>query len=318
MVTASSLIDDAAVLLGDAGKTYHTQEKLLRYLNRSLRDICNRTQCVTTDDTIAKIAGVYQYPLFTGFLLAHAVLVNEGRFYPLRRSTISRILLGRWVAEQGRPESFDIWGKGRIERTSGLATGGSSTSLEATDQFTSVLRGDLVTNVTDNSEATVTAVAPLVLAHTALQGGANNVFGAGDSYLVESAHRPNHILAIHPAPSDSDTGAARSIAVFYSKEHRKITQADIDETNDGLDIDVELETPLLHRVMYWARGEEMGESSNEATAQLTLYLGEMRRATPLVRNRIRQAMSSWKSRSADFIPRATGPERSFAWHGVDI
>lgn len=76
---------------------------------------------------------------------------------------------------------------GTITNVTGIATGGSSTSLIDTGTtFTSLglVAGMTVNNVTDGSTAVISSVAANTVTITTLTGGTANVFAAGDSYEI--------------------------------------------------------------------------------------------------------------------------------------
>lgn len=78
---------------------------------------------------------------------------------------------------------------GTIAELTGLATGGSSTTLTDTSvDFTAlgIVAGMTVNNVTDGSTASVSSVAATELTISTLTGGTDNTFAAGDSYSIQS------------------------------------------------------------------------------------------------------------------------------------
>ena len=75
------------------------------------------------------------------------------------------------------------------EYNTGTATGGSNIILEdvgtGTDFISDgVLRGDIIENVADGSQASVVSVSTTSLALTALTGGTSNIFSPGDDYTL--------------------------------------------------------------------------------------------------------------------------------------
>ena len=186
----------------------------------------------------------------------------------------------------------------------GLATGGSATTLIDTGvDFTALTFPDVnpviddrVINVTDDSEGIITSIAAttITMAGTSqLDGGADDTFAASDAYRIESSESPRHQLRVHPAPSATDTTGTESIRVYHAREHRAITQAQMDAGRDGLEIDVELEDALVRKIAQLAQEREFGVDSSEAIAQATHFNNEYFRAIPQIRRRIRQFKSTW-------------------------
>lgn len=302
-ITAGEIISESSTLLGDPNNSYHTAANMLVYLNRALKDVCNRSKCIRETQTIAVVADQYQYGLPEMFLQADLVAFNDGRWWPLAPATLSGIINDRYGSgtSDSRPDWFDVWGNSRLQRVNGTAeAGGSNTRLiDSTKTFTSganqVFIGDLVLNTTDNSEATVTAVtgAETIDFSGGLGGGVDNLMSTGDLYEIYSAHAPSKTLVLHPAPSASDTTGTKSIAVYMARKHLVVSQAMVTGNYDWLELDEELEDALLHRIMYWARSEEFGEESQQSKIQLTMYLTELRAGTRLINRRLRQFKSTW-------------------------
>lgn len=74
-----------------------------------------------------------------------------------------------------------------LANVTGLATSGSGTTCyDTTKDFTTmgVTAGMTINNVTDGSSATISAIAAAYITHSALTGGSDNTFSAGDSYEI--------------------------------------------------------------------------------------------------------------------------------------
>jgi hypothetical protein len=294
------------------------------YLSRALSDLCNRSRCLKRAEFVAQQDEIYQYPLFNEFLGVDACAYNDGRWYPLHRASLKSVLAARYLQESGTPRFFDVWGNSYIQRVTGVATGGSGTTLvDSTKNFTTgsgrVFVGDWVFNQTDDSEAADSTVAVSIVAATQLTfgqlaGGADNTFAVGDTYRVQSNHAPNQTLILHPAPADDDVVGTESIAVWGSVKHRVVSSL-----TDYLEIPPEFEPALLHRTMFWAQAEEKGFDSREATAQFTLYETSYKSNEPLVRNRIREEQASWGALLAGRHISITGaPEKSYPLQSITI
>lgn len=329
MPTATEIISEASTLLMDPSNSHHTIANMRTYLNRALKDICNRAKCIRETMYIAAVADQWQYGLPLSFLQADAVAFNgerspvaggssHGQWYPLTRAHLKGILNERYtLRSQSQPDFYDQWGNSRVQRVSGTATGGGSTSLIDTGSTfnggaTRVFEGDLAINTTDGSEATVTGLtgANQVDFSDGLAGGSDNTFASGDSYVIVSPHAPHKTLIIHPAPSTTDTTGTESIALYFARKHRVITQEMMDENRDWLELDEELEMALIRRTMQYAQEEEYGVDSSEAVAQFTHYQTEYAQNIVHVRRRIREFKSLWLGMlGGRRVPRIIGTTR---------
>jgi hypothetical protein len=125
------------------------------------------------------------------------------------------------------PYGYQVYRSGRSIITEGIATGGSSTTLVDSDRTGSaqyafdtgsavkddegaaLSAGDVVINVTDGSEATITAVTNAsTLTFSSLSGGRRNNFEKGDYYRVvqKEANRP--VMFINPPTTKGDETTA--------------------------------------------------------------------------------------------------------------
>lgn len=327
--TSRDVIQEVSLLLGDTQNTIHSISNMLTYLNRSLKDICNRAKCIREVKFSAVVADEAEYALPTDMLQVDVVAYSDGRFYPLQSANLKGMIRADYWYGGGQPRFFDIWGNARIERAIGTATGGSQLHLEDTaiDFLMPIPTedapspGDLVLNQNDDSEAFILTVQSNRIDFTpiGLGGGADNLFEAGDTYQIISPHAPAKVLRLFPTPSKTDVVGAESLAVYYSRKHRFITQAMYDMQDDWLEIDEELEPALIHRTMFWAHAEEYGVDSNESAADLALYLGEYQSALPLIRRRMREFKSTWfDSLGVARSRRITGAIRNYPLKDVNI
>jgi len=308
MSTASEVIDLAATLLGDENKDYFSQSLMLKFFNQAAKEISQTSKAIAERFQEAKVLGQYQYPLMDTFLRVEMVMIGTDQ-PPLRKAGIFGIETDRTWRTSGTPRQYTTWGKKRLERVSSTATSGSSTTCDDTAvDFTmgvnQVYIGDRFKNKTDDSEAVITTIATTKLTFSGgLAGGVDDTVATSDTYEVLSAHAPLHTLIIHPAPAESDVTGTESIRALCAVKERTITQADIDNTNDGLSIDEDLDTALLHKTMYYARGFEQGFDSAQAIAQFGLSDAAYKKHIGDVRKRFREDVSLWQNQFilSDFV-----------------
>lgn len=85
-----------------------------------------------------------------------------------------------------------------------------------------------------------------------------------------------------------------SLFLYYSRSHKEITQTEIDDGNDELEIDNEFRSTLRHRIAYYASLDEKGLDHPATQGFDIKYETDYARAIIPVRRRIRQFISSWR------------------------
>lgn len=326
---AFDMIAEAQDLLNDPSGDLFTQEKLLRHLNRALRDVSSRARMIREVHYRQPHAGQSVYHMPDGFLGNDKFSwLAQGEWYPLWRRSLSMVeyLNNSDVFNSWRPFYYDVWGRVREER---IVANVIATSASAADvfrnpdfptfdqtfgfKFTDGLRGidairvgDRIINMTDGSEGFVTerrndAPGTGLFAYERLPGSkrTGDDFGlvqTGDFLRITAPSVSGYGLRIAPPPSVVYQGE-ESLWMYYSRRHYEVTQSHIDEVNDNLELDIELETVALECFLYWCRREEVGASDNETIAQKQLYEGAYHSALPYIRQRNRDHESTWGSPS---------------------
>jgi len=312
MSTATALIDEIGLLLGDDSHSLITEHNKLTFLMRAISDIMNRSRSIVRGVYAAKIAGTFQYALPDEFLSARMVLFSQdggSTWYPLKRGHLRDMYNERYYLKtSSSPSHYTITGRGRTKRAEGTATGGSSTQLADTGvNFTAlgVKVGDIVFNNTDDSEAVVTTVGTTTVDFSGgLAGGADDAFAAADTYLIVSQVSPLHVVMIHPAPAaNEDATGEESIQVLASMKHNTITTAEYDAGIDELEIDAEFEPAVIHRTLFWLR--KRMQDQDGANNEFILYNTEYARAWPKVKSRMDEYISGWSSQVARVLPEIT-------------
>ena len=319
-MTCRELIAQLQTQLGDPHGDYHSQTGLLTQVNQALRDISSRSRSVDIKDFLYAVEGDNQYPLPAGFLTMHRVAFNSPNWYPLHPTNLPTIeSIASWISTN-TPWYYDIWGNAAIEKAVDTVATNSSNELRVATAYPAIKAGDRIINLTDElSESIINGV--LVdrgenwteISYNDLIGGTRAQFETDDAFRILSPESAQKTLMIAPAPSKTDEAGNESLWIYYSRLHRQFEQLDLDRENDELELDLELETALIHRCLHWARGGELGFSDNETQAQTVLYETAYHTAIPHVRRRIKQNIEMWqqsirvpRSGSVDIAPEPIG------------
>ena len=177
------------------------------------------------------IGGQYRYRLPSDTIAVLEVYhLKNNRYHRLRKGNIALMLdkfnpsstsdtLTKWCVHGVAPDII----------TTGVATGGSNTTLVNTDvDFTTMgitANVDYVENITDDSRALITDVAANTITFSGgLQGGARNSFRLGDEYQIVTGEATKRLLYVYPVPSETQvetktshtTGADTSVIIGTS------------------------------------------------------------------------------------------------------
>ncbi len=304
---ASQVIDHVATLLGDPSKDYHTADKLLLHLNAALEDICDRSRSLRSPSYHRLIAHQSMYGLPANFLEADIVgVVHQGRWREMQYSDLGPTLpaIIDDVTAGLAPGRYTIWGQAHIEKHVGTVVENRNTndpsgetSFTSSVPLHSVLRGDRVINIRDDSEGIVQAVSSdfLQVTFEDLAGGDDNRMEIGDMFRILSPEASRKNLIISPPPTTTDETGTESLFLYYARAHQEITQERIDDGNDTLEIDPEFASTLRHRVSYYASLDEKGLDHPATQGFDIKYETDYAKAIIPVRRRIRQFISSWRA-----------------------
>ena len=300
-MTCRELIEQVQVLLGDPHGDYHTQPGLLIQINQALRDISSRSRSIREKQFRAAIAGQYEYGLPEGFFEMHIAAFYHVDWYQMAPTTIASIeSISSWVSSN-IPWNYDVWGNASIEKVADVVSSQHATDNEITidTAYPSVLAGDRIFNLTDKlSEGTVESVSVsgdvTTVTYSNLLGGTRSQFEADESVRITSPEKSQKTLVIAPPPDFSDAAGEESIWIYLSRMHRQFKQIDLDRGNDQLELDIELESAILHRTLFYARGGELGFKDPETQTQAILYESAYQTVMPHVRRRLKETMSMWR------------------------
>ena len=328
---AQEMIQDAKDFLNDPEGDLWDDRKMLRHLNRALSDVTSRARTIREVRYIRANVGQSVYSMTGEFLGNDKVSwLYNGEWYPLIKRTLSvteYLNNSDWITSY-RPFYYDIWGRTREERIVASVDEIEHNNQRFLDaefptqdqtfgfKFAENLRGtgdikvgDLILNITDGSEGFVVERntedrGNELFAYARLENGRRT--GAddgkilvGDELRILSPNVSGHALRIAPPPTEESQAGEEVLWVYHSRKHYVVEQAHIDAVNDNLELDIELETPALERLIYWCRREELGASDPESIAQLQTYEAAYFLALPSIRQRIREHESTWGTPSID-------------------
>lgn len=304
---ASEVINHVRILLGDPDADYHTDEKMLMHLNFALMDICDRSRSLRVSSYRGLIKDQSAYGLVNGFLEMDLVgVIYQGIWVELDFADLGTQLpeIFTNIFSGFSPWRYTIWGQAHdekyvstvVEPPIGVDDSGE-TFFRASEPMAGVLPGDILVNITDDSQGIVSSLSngDLRVTFSNLSGGTNNIMAVGDQFRITSPEAGRKNLIISPPPTKTDEVGVESLFMYYSRSHQEITQKRIDDGNDNLEIDLEFASTLRHRVSYYASQDEKG--IDHAATQLydSKYETDYNKAIVPVRRRIRQFISSWRN-----------------------
>lgn len=302
MATAGDIRNRVSAALLDPSNQMFPVADILNYINYALLDITTETRSLIKEIPIAKVKDKTEYALPSDFLSIHAALYNDSAWRVLQRTNTKSILFQRYSGTSGTPAGYDVFRNIQEVRASGTAaSGGTAEKLidASVDPWSAALVtvGDRVKNTTDSSELIVAGAITYngseVTFAESLVGGAGNTFAEGDSYEILKPSSSRMALSIQPAAGADDAVGTESIVVIYAASHRTITEADITNANDDLELDPELVTPLITRAVYYGTVEQQGLVDPDVTQLETRFRHEMRIAYPQVQDRISDYVNLW-------------------------
>ena len=325
MLTATELIENCLLWLRDPHQDWHKPEMMLTYVNRSLRHIARKSQSVTSHAFLSVIKDIFRYPLPDNFLQA-LIVGYDGDSYgwrPLRLrmdESIDRVSLSEFTSSI-YPVYYAVSGRSNVDRFYGYVNetedDGYAFSLSTDEDntnpaprilfFGGVKLDDKVLNVTDGSESKITGVDEVgeLFRHQNLEGGEDNLIQVGDEIRIISPQQSRHVLNLSPPPEKDSAVGEEPLSLFYARDHRVMTQADIDNENDVLELDIEFESALENRVCYY--GSLARHDANDQRTRLFKadYVSDYKEAFPNVNKRVREAASLWKRNASSSTRRAT-------------
>ena len=313
MITATEAIKRARIYVGG---TSADDEEMLIHLNRAAEEITTRSRALTASLRFSIIDNQYQYGLPDHALDMWEVRYRRSgdRWPPLRRTRLGKALnysIGYGKNYLSYPNCYDIWGRAYIEKIINLPIASTTEDPDNPDLETSeyiftiegifydIKPADIVINLTDlNAESEVLSSSVengiTTLMITPFRGGERIYPVVDNNVRIISPHRYNKILIVAPAPNKTDDVGIESLAIFLSLRHRIVTQENIDDENDVMEIDVDLEEAFHYLFQHFIEVGVSGETSEAALLLYSKYNAKYSESMPRVRRQIREAMNLWE------------------------
>ena len=303
---AADFITHIQWLLGDPSGDFFSSDKLLRYLNLSIEDVASRsrTLCDWHYVNVQKDRGLYGLP--ESFLEFKAVFFQyNGHFYPLSPTGMIDAAPAIFRSTPNNayyPHCYAHAGNAHIEWVvDTVAEGGNSETTFAisTPVTLGVKVGDQIINITDNSEGEISDISNdrQLITFTNLMRGEDNRMQPGDEFRILSRTQHRHAIAISPPPRITDKMGEESLYIYLARTHVNITQANIDNLNDEIELDTEFNTTLRYRVLWYASIEENGVDHPAVQAWDIKYETDYRSAFPKANRKIKEYLYTWRCNS---------------------
>lgn len=312
MHPASELIREIQDLLNDPHGDSFTRTRVLRAVNRAMREIANRSRSIREGFFHRVVKGQYEYGLPDGFIQVELAKFKyyADQYWDLHPASLQRALNIAHRGYTGYPRRYDVWGKSRIEQVPEVEVahvvqaaefeGGVYGDQMVFNALLPISVGNLVYNLSDSdASGTVTYVQSdtenvlTQVGYTPLFNGSRDAAAVGDNIRFTSAYAGNETLIIAPTPQKTDEVGERSIAIYASRRPRHITEQDLDINNDGIELDTEFERALLHLAVYWCRHSESDEDSSTARVSDKNYETAYHKARPIVHRRVLKQQTTW-------------------------
>ena len=303
MLTARRLIEVCLLLLRDPFRDFHSEAKMLIYLNNAVKDIAERALCVESWGFLPVTKDVYRYALPDDFLQVKIVGFDskEQGWYPLTSDmdkSVVRVAEWRYNTSYGYPTTYAIGGSSVIERIrdSVTVTYGEGVTFEGNVNFLmfGVKPDDRLLNVTDNSEAVVTGVTATRIDHSPLYGGTDNLMEVDDEFRIVSASAPLKTINLAPAPGFTSGEGEEPLSLYFARNHRPITQANIDDGNDEIELDLEMRPALEQQVCWYGSTAQYGNTNAQTREFGAEYESKYKMAWPKVNKKMRDHALQWE------------------------
>lgn len=314
---AGLLLKQMQTLLGDPNGDYHNDAKMLLHINTALTDICTRARTLCTWHYEAGIEGQGMYGLPEAYLeTKYAGYYDNGEMYELRPGGVPDVApaIFREPRSKQIPHTYAHAGNAYIEKVLAVVIehplGGDNTG--ETSFFSDVPAfgvkiGDRIINMTDNSEGEVLELSQgfSEITFKNLINGDRNTMAVGDVFRILSTSEHRHAIAISPPPPRTDPFGAESIYLYIARDHKPITEEDLERENDEIELGTEWDSAIRHRVGYYASLEENGIDHQKTIAFSVQYETDYRKTFPSANRRIRQYLTSWRQQGQRIKPRRT-------------
>ena len=215
------------------------------YIWIAAKEFVDRSNCLTTTQSITTVANQAQYTLNADFMKMYLKNSGNNHYLKYNNGSADQFILFQDKEDaiyQNSTASVEIPSKFYIEddpnldsrisstaTAAGASSGGVCTLTDTTAPFADVSAGDIVHNTTDGSDGYVVSKTSNSILVTALFDGTNNDWTNTDAYIIQPQGRlrivfnpppstSGHIVTVYyiqkPAPVFSDYGVYR-----FSEQH---------------------------------------------------------------------------------------------------
>lgn len=308
---AQELIDYTTRLEDAEGE--FTDAEMLTHVNSALRDITVHSRSIRGELLVQAVRGQRQYGLTPQEILSVAGVSYKqpsGKYLPLDRATLRQTETlgeyGQYVAYR-TPRVYDLWRSAYIERYASeeIDHAATDTSMSFTAELSAVKIGDTIVNLSDgvgDSQAQSVVIGVerpdstppgITVTYSPFVGGERAEAEVGDEIRFISPSAARRTLAISPAPNETDEDGEFSISAFITRGHREITEANLTNENDELEIAVEFEEALTFKVRYYMSAETRDETDRHTQLMYDRSKALYYENLPRVNNRLEEVYSQW-------------------------
>lgn len=194
---------------GDSGEVF---DELRFAINRAqedvARDIYDPETYPLTRTGMDKpvITGATYYTLPADFLFMEKVShFKTSRARPVLKGSIKNIKSATETVSGGYYRYYEVRGQTGSYVADGTATQASDNQLiDSGGDFTSARIGDIIYNLTDDSEAVITNFVSGSVVFDELQGGMRNEFDIGDQYAIATQEQTRKMMFVDPPVTNSN------------------------------------------------------------------------------------------------------------------
>lgn len=211
----------------DENSTFLDTKSSYEFLNEAAIEFASRTKLLTSSQTITTVANQAEYSLNADFLNMYLKDSKFDLFVKYNDGTVNSfptfvnyqtVAQKQVIASALRPERFYLKSPNTTPaQINGTATntvalsGGESTLNDTGGDFSNASPGDCIHNTTDGSSGVITSITSVTSIKTALFGGTNNFWTAGDAFVIQP--QTKFVIGFDDIP----TTAGHTVTVEYVK-----------------------------------------------------------------------------------------------------
>lgn len=221
-----SLLRSLRILLNEASNSDFLDSRAsYEYIWQAAKEFVDRSNCLTTTQSITTVANQAQYTLNADFMKMYLKDSSNNHYLKYNNGSANQFILFQDKEDaiyQNSTSGVEIPTKFYIEddptldsqisstaKAAGASSGGVCTLTDTTAPFADVSVGDIVHNTTDGSDGYVVSKTSTSVLVTALFDGTNNDWTNLDAYVIQPQGRLR--IVFNPPPST----AGHTVTVYY-------------------------------------------------------------------------------------------------------